>query len=245
MRTGIFSAMLAIALATATSVVAMGLSADDEARIKQLAIEAILENPEVIQEAVAILRQRQEGDRAASAKRVLETRREELERDPNAPVLGNPEGDVTIVEFFDYNCPYCKRVSGDVKRVIETDDEVRLVYREWPILGPGSVFAARAALASRKQDKYEEMHWALMGQEGRVTEQSTIAAAERLGLDVEQLRRDMEDEEIDQHIARSHELTRALGFSGTPSFVIGDQVVPGLIPYRQIQSFVAAARERN
>lgn len=245
MKSGISGAALAIALAVSTNVVASGLSADDEQRVKQLAIEAILENPEVIQEAVAILRQRQEEDRVSGLKRVLESRREDLERDPNAPVLGNPDGDVTIVEFFDYNCPYCKQVAGDVKRIIENDDDVRLVYREWPILGPGSVFAARAALASRKQGKYEEMHWALMEQRGRITEQSTIAVAERLGLDIEQLRRDMESEEIDQHIALSHELTRALGFSGTPSFVIGDQVAPGLIPYRQIQSFVAAVRKRN
>lgn len=245
MKTGIIGAIMAIALATSTNAVATGLSAEDEERVKQLAIEAILENPEVIQEAVAILRQRQEADRLAGVKQVLESRREDLERDPNAPVLGNPKGDVTIVEFFDYNCPYCKQVSGDVKRVIENDEDVRLVYREWPILGPGSVFAARAALASRKQGKYEEMHWALMEQQGRVTEQSTIAVAERLGLDIEQLRRDMEDAEIDQHIARSHELTRALGFSGTPSFVIGDQAAPGLIPYRQIRSLVTAARERN
>ena len=107
-----------------------------------------------------------------------QTQRDILEKDPNAPVLGNPNGDVTIVEFFDYNCPYCRRVKPEIEALIAVDPNVRLVYREWPILSEGSVFAAQAALAARKQGLYEEFHWALMGLKGRADEASVMRAAE-------------------------------------------------------------------
>ena len=165
-----------------------------------------------------------------------------MENDHNAPVLGNPEGDVTVVEFFDYNCPYCRRVKPHIEALLEEDPNVRLVYREWPILGDGSVFAARAALASREQGKYEEFHWALMGMAGRAEEASVIQVAEQVGLDIAQLRRDMEAPEIDAHIAASMELSRALGFNGTPSFVIGDALVPGVIEADQMIRLAEEAR---
>ncbi|TNY46951.1 DsbA family protein, partial [Streptococcus pyogenes] len=126
-----------------------------ESRVKELVLEAIRENPEIVMEAVAILEQRQAQAQELSQAPVLNDQRDLIENDPNAPVLGNLEGDVTVVEFFDYNCPYCRRVKPEVRPLIEDDPNIRLVYREWPILGDGSVFAAKAALAARKQDKYE------------------------------------------------------------------------------------------
>ncbi len=125
-------------------------------------------------------------------------KRQLLERDPNAPVLGNPEGDVTVVEFFDYNCPYCRRAMSEVQGLLDADQDVRLVYREWPILGEGSVFAAKAALAAREQGKYEEFHWALMGMEERAEEASVMRLAEEIGLDVEKLRADMDAPEVQE-----------------------------------------------
>ena len=124
-----------------------------ESRVKELVLEAIRENPEIVMEAVAILEQRQAQAQELSQAQVLNDQRDLIENDPNAPVLGNAEGDVTVVEFFDYNCPYCRRVKPEVRALIEADPNIRLVYREWPILGDGSVFAATAALAARKQDK--------------------------------------------------------------------------------------------
>ena len=121
-----------------------------EDQIKELALKAIMENPQVIMEAVALLQSQEQAVQAEQRDEMLSTNRDLLERDPNAPILGNPEGDVTIVEFFDYNCPYCKRVKPEVQALMASDPNIRLVYREWPILGDGSVFAARAALASRK-----------------------------------------------------------------------------------------------
>ena len=118
-----------------------------EDRVKELVLEAIRENPEIVLEAVQIIEQREQQRQVAAAASVLSDNRDVLENDPNAPVLGNPDGDVTVVEFFDYNCPYCRRVKPEIEALLAEDPNVKLVYREWPILGEGSVFAARAALS--------------------------------------------------------------------------------------------------
>jgi protein-disulfide isomerase len=214
----------------------------DEAEIKQLVLEAIRENPEIVREAIAILQERDAAEEAARAEQTLSQRGDELRDDPNAPVLGNLEGDVTLVEFFDYNCGYCRRVFSNVKSLMAGDDNIRLVMREWPILGEESVFAARAALASRAQGKYAEFHNALMSNNGRATQASVMAIATDLGMDAEQLRADMETPEIDAHIALSHQLAQALGINGTPAFVIGDTLVPGAIELEQMQELVAEER---
>lgn len=213
---------------------------DDD--IKALVLEAIQENPTIIEEAITLLRQRDADAQVAQAQTVLDQGRDLLERDPNAPVLGNPDGDVTVVEFFDYNCPYCKRAVPEVKALLENDPNVRLVYREWPILSEGSLFAAKAALAAREQDRYEDMHWALMDLP-RAEEESVLSAAEKLGLDLDRLRRDMEAPEIIEHFELSNQLTQGLGFSGTPSFVIGDALLPGLVPAADLQKAVDDVRE--
>ncbi|WP_299832073.1 DsbA family protein [uncultured Roseobacter sp.] len=213
-----------------------------EDRVKELVLEAIRENPEIVLEAVQIIEQREQQRQAAAAASVLSDNRDVLENDPNAPVLGNPDGDVTVVEFFDYNCPYCRRVKPEIEALLAEDPNVKLVYREWPILGEGSVFAARAALAAREQGKYEEFHWALMGMQGRAEEASVIRVAEEVGLDIAQLRRDMQAPEIDAHISTSMEMSRDLGFNGTPSFVIGDALVPGVIDADQMIRLTEEAR---
>jgi len=237
--------ILAYLLAAVMSLGAMAASAEDlsEEDVKRLALEAILENPDIVMQAVEILRQRDEQAKAEGAKTVLDQQRDLLERDPNAPVIGNPDGDVTVVEFFDYNCPYCKRAAPIVKGVIAGDGNVRVVYREWPILGEGSVFAARAALAARNQGKYEEFHWALMGLNGRANEASVMKAARALGLDEDKLRADMNAPEVDAHIQVSMDLARGLGFTGTPSFVIGDALAPGLIEQAQMEQLISTVRE--
>ena len=214
----------------------------DENRIKELVLEAIRENPGIVFEAAQLFEEQQQALQAQAAAEVLDTEKATLENDPNAPVLGNPEGDVTVVEFFDYNCPYCRRVKPEMEALLAADPNVRVVYREWPILGEGSVFAARAALASRNQDKYEEFHWAMMQLKQRAEEATIIRVAEDIGLDVAQLRRDMNAPEIEEHIQTSMRLAQSLGFSGTPSFVIGDSLAPGLIQADQMIELVDQAR---
>lgn len=219
---------------------AQTLSEDD---IKELALEAILENPQIIMEAIAILEERRNAAQAVAQAEVLQRQRDFLENDPNAPVLGNADGETVVVEFFDYNCPYCKRAAADVKALLSADRDVRVVYREWPILGEGSVFAARVALAAREQGKYEEMHWALMEMRGRAEEASVLAVARSLDLDMDQLMADMQSEDVNSHLAASQQLAENLGFTGTPSFVIGDALVPGAVPLAEMQNYIAAARE--
>ncbi|MFA8442189.1 DsbA family protein [Yoonia sp.] len=222
--------------------VAQTMSDDD---IKALALEAIRENPQIIMEAIAILEgQRDEAQAAAQAEFLL-GQRSLLENDPNAPSVGNPEGDAVVVEFFDYNCPYCKRAAADVKALLAADSNVRVVYREWPILGEGSVFATRAALAARAQGKYDEMHEGLMEMRGRAEEASVLALARSVGLDVDQLVADMQSDAVNNHIATSEQLAQSLGFTGTPSFVIGDALVPGAVPLSELQGYIAEARSRE
>lgn len=239
--------MKKLLISTAMLIIPFTAVADEltEDRIKELVLEAIRENPGIVFEAAQLFEEQQQANQALVAAQVLASERDALERDPNAPVLGNPDGDVTVVEFFDYNCPYCRRVKPHMEALLAADPNVRVVYREWPILGEGSVFAARAALASRNQGKYDEFHWAMMGLNGRAEEATVIRAAEEIGLNIAQLRRDMNAPEIDEHIQTSMRLSRAIGFSGTPSFVIGDNLAPGLIDADQMISLVNQARANN
>jgi protein-disulfide isomerase len=231
--------------AAALAAFPMGAGADglNEARVKELVLEAIRENPQIVMEAVEILQRQDAEVQSVVQAEVLTTQRAILENDPNAPVLGNPDGDVTVVEFFDYNCSFCRRAMPEVKALLTADPNVRLVYREWPILSDGSVFAARTALASRKQGKYDEFHWALMAIRGPAEETSVLRVAANIGLDIAQLRRDMESVEVSEHIATSMRLAQALGFNGTPSFVIGDDLVPGFVETAILAEFVEKNRD--
>ncbi len=216
--------------------------AREERAIREIVADYLRQNPEIILEAVRLLRERRaqaEGDRR---RRAILRLRDRLERDPNSPVGGNPDGDVTIVEFFDYRCPYCKRVAPTVRELLERDGNIRLVYKEWPILGPDSEFAARAALAARKQGKYLEFHDRIMAQE-RVDETSVLAAARELGLDVERLRADMRSPETERHLAETMELAERLGITGTPAFVVGEELIPGMADRATLEQLVARARE--
>ena len=215
---------------------------DEEKRIKQLVLVTILQKPEILREASSILHKKEQEAKAASIKPVLKKRRDELERNKNAPVLGNPNGDVTVIEFFDYNCVYCKRAAETIKKLINADKNVRLVFREWPILSKSSTFAARAALASRKQGKYENMHWALMKLR-RVNESTVLNVAKNQGLDLDRLRKDMKSSEVEAHIALSMKLARNLGITGTPTFVVGDALKPGIVPLTELRKLVAKARK--
>lgn len=237
------TALLTTLIATTSLITPAAAEELTREEVKKLALEAILENPQIVMDAVAILRQQEEEAAEQAAKATLSDQKQILENDPNAPVLGNVNGDVTVVEFFDYNCPYCKRAKAEVDAMMAEDSNVRLVFREWPILGDGSVAATRAALASRKQGKYEEFHEALMNAKGRLQEDSVMAIAAEIGLDVDQLKADMNAPEVQEHIDTSMRLATALGFSGTPSFVIGEQLAPGLVNKDQLIELVKTVRD--
>ncbi len=216
----------------------------EQGRLEETIHKYLLEHPDVVLEVLNILQTRRESAKVERTRTNIAAHREALVNDPSSPVAGNPEGDVTLVEFFDYQCPYCKRVIGNVMTVIEDDPGLRVVYKEFPILGPASVIAARAALAARKQDpgKYLAFHEALMASRGRLSESAVMAIAAEAGFDVTRLKRDMALPEIQQTIDRNQALAQALGITGTPSFVIGDELVPGAIDLDALRQLIAQAR---
>ena len=237
MRLSILAAVVALTLTTPVS--AQDLS---EADVKKLVLETILENPEIVMQAINILRAKEDQDKEGAQQQAYLDNEELLKNDPNAPVLGNPDGDVPIVEFFEYNCGYCKRAMVAMQAVLKTDKNLRVVYREFPILSEGSIFAARAALASRAQGRYEEFHWALMSAQ-TADETSVMKIAEQIGLDVAKLRVDMDAPEVAEHIQTSRDLANAMQFTGTPSFIIGDEIVGGYIPQDVMEEVIADARK--
>ncbi|MBW4963933.1 DsbA family protein [Sulfitobacter sp. CW3] len=199
----------------------------NEADIKRLALEAILEKPEILIEALSILQERENIALAEAQTDALSELRDDFEK--NAPIFGNLDGSVTLVEFFDYNCGYCRRAAPEVKAVLEASKDVRIIYREFPILGPGSEVAARASLAARNQGKYQQFHEAMMALNGQAVEASVMKIAGDVGLDLEVLKTDMQSELVNEHIAASLRLAEALGITGTPTFVLGDEIIPGVI----------------
>ncbi len=216
----------------------------EQADIEGAIHQYLLEHPAVIIEAVEVLRAREQADKVAGARDQIGLRRESLINDPTSPVAGNPEGDVTVVEFFDYHCGYCKRVLGDMLVLLDDDADVRIVYKEFPILGPQSVTAARIALAAHRQDpaKYMEFHVALMASRARLNEDRALQMAREMGFDVDGLKAAMNSDEVSRVIQTNIELARALGINGTPSFVIGDELIPGAVSLDTLKELIARAR---
>lgn len=203
----------------------------------------LLRNPEVIVEALQKLETRERAAQADEVKRTIALRRDEIFNDPASPVGGNPFGRVTIVEFFDYICPYCRQVAPLLTEAEKANPDLRIVYKEWPILGPGSVFAARAALAAVKQGKYLPFYKAMMQTTGQVNESKALEIAKSIGLDVARLKKDMEDLAIKDAIDRTRKLAMALRITGTPSFVIGDEVVRGAVDAETLKLLIEDARD--
>lgn len=216
--------------------------AAQEEAVRNIVRDYLLANPEVLVEALQTYQERQRLAQQEAARQALASNRELLENDPDAPVMGNPDGDVVVVEFFDYRCPYCIQVADALRREVETDGNIRLVMKEFPILGPDSVTAARMALAANRQGKYEELHWTLMNVAGKVTEDKAWKAAERVGLDLDQLRADMQAPEIDAMLQRNFQLAQQLQVNGTPAFVVGDEVVRGAIEMPHLRYLVRQVR---
>lgn len=169
--------------------------------------------------------------------------RKALERDPNAPILGNPKGDITLTEFFDYNCPFCRVVVKDIHALVLEDKNLRVVFREWPVFGEGSIFATRASLASLKQGKYWQFHDAMMKIKGKADERSVMATATKVGLDLERLRKDMDTDAVYEHIDRSMELADHMGLIGTPTFICGDEGLFGKQSLADLKRLVARGRK--
>jgi protein-disulfide isomerase len=166
-------------------------------------------------------------------------------RDPDIPAAGNPKGDITIVEYFDYQCPYCRKVEPELRQVVQNDGKVRLVQKDWPVLGPVSVVAARMALACKYQDKYLQAHEALIGVNSKLTEPRIREVLAGAGIDVDRAARDLDAnaKAIDAILARNNDQATAFGFNGTPSFIVGKFRVPGVLTMAQFELAIADARK--
>jgi protein-disulfide isomerase len=166
-------------------------------------------------------------------------------RDPEIPAAGNANGDITIVEYFDYQCPYCRKIAPELRQVVQNDGKVRLVLKDWPILGPISVVASRMALASKYQDKYVQAHEALIGLSSKLTEPRLREVLAGAGIDVDRLNRDLAGnaKTIDAILARNDDQGRAFGFKGTPAFIVGKFRVPGALTMEEFGQAIADARK--
>jgi protein-disulfide isomerase len=234
-------AAVVLVCAFAASVPLCSIEAAEYSPSQRQAIEAIihdylLQNPDVLIEALRTAED-------AKGKQVLSDRRQEIFNDPTTPVGGNPHGDVSIVEFFDYRCPYCKQVQPALETLLGQDPKLRFVYKEMPVLGPSSVVAAHAALAARLQGKYEPFHNAMMATKGQISEDVVYRVAGSVGLDVERLKRDMASPEIDQAVKANLALAEALDIRGTPGFIIGDHIIPGAVELDTLKDLIAESRK--
>src|SRR5262245_4608946 len=202
-------------------------SAEQKSAIQAIIKDYLITNPEVFIEVQAALEAKMARDEAERTKKAVAEHAKDIYRAPGAPVAGNPNGDITVVEFFDYNCGYCKRGFGDVAKLIENDKNVRVVFKEFPILREESEQASRVALAAQKQGKYWEVHRELISTKGLVNEAVALKAAEKAGLDLVKLKADMVSPEVKAELDRVKELAKKLAINGTPHFLVGDQSIGG------------------
>jgi protein-disulfide isomerase len=238
------TAVVMLALAPAGKAQDSPSTAQQEERMGEILRTYLLKHPEIIDEAMQALRARQAAEAAAKTAQALQEHRDALLADPMSPVVGDPNGKVTVVEFFDYNCTYCRAAGPMVTELLQKKPDVRFVYKEFPTLAASSRFAAQAALAARHQspELYTAFHDRLMKAKGQLDENAVVQIAREAGVDVDRMRADMEDPAISKSIDGNIELARAIGVTGTPTFIIGDAMLGGLKPLQQIESAIADAR---
>lgn len=211
--------------------------------IGEIVREYLLEHPELILEVIQLLREREQVQAAQQQRQAIVRYRDQLHHDANTPVVGNQHGDVTIVEFFDYQCVFCKEMLSSLQSLLERDRGVRLVLKEYPVLGSASPLASKAALAAREQGLYWEFHRDLMAHRGRLNREVILRIAAQTGLDVARLKRDMEGQSVGSAIERNLQLGRHLKLTGTPSLIIGGQVISGAIGLDRLQQLIDSERQ--
>lgn len=232
-----------------TSFCASSLAAEltpaQKTEVEGIIREYLLKNPEILREVTEALQAKEQVAEEIARKEGLKQNASQVFRHAGDPVLGNPTGDITIVEFMDYNCGWCKRSVDEISGLVAKDQNIRIVIKEFPIFGSGSNYAAKAALAATKQGKYWDLHQSLFKQEGQVTEDVVDAVAAELGLDMAKLKQDMEDPAITETLTLNAELGRQLAINGTPAFIVDETFFPGYVPARSLEEAVSKAREQG
>ena len=243
-----FLTAAALALSVAAPAQALDIASMNETEREAFRAEIrdyLLENPEVIFEAVAVMEARQAEAQAQDDVQLVSDNADGLFNDPDSWVGGNPEGDITLVEFLDYRCGYCRKAFEDVEQLVETDGNIRFIIKEFPILGEQSVTGSRFAIAAKQvagDEAYKAVHDALMTFNGDFTETGLRRMAETLGLDADAIIGQMDSPEVDEVIAANHALGQRMGISGTPSFVMGDQMLRGYVPLEGMRQIAEQIR---
>ncbi|MCC7272682.1 MAG: thioredoxin domain-containing protein [Alphaproteobacteria bacterium] len=222
---------------------AQTLSPQQRGEVEAIIRDYLKRNPEFLIEVLQAAEEKQQAGQLARARDAIAAERKALTESPGDPVGGNPKGDVTLIEFFDYRCPYCKQVKPVVEQVLSQDRNVRVVYKEFPILGRDSVYASRAALAAHRQGKYLAYHHALMAYRGQLTEEAVLTVAKSSGLDVERLKREMQAPSVEAVIAANHQIAEKIGIRGTPAFIVGGELAPGAIDAASLKAMIDKARK--
>jgi protein-disulfide isomerase len=239
-------AAAALLLSPAREAHAQALTGPQRSEVESIIREYLLKNPELIEEVMRELEKRQSAAESAKAQNTIKDNAQILFNSPRQVTLGNPKGDVTMVEFFDYNCGYCKRAMGDMLELMKTDPNLRVVLKEFPVLGEGSVQAAQVAIALNMQDKggkkYLDFHQKLLNTRGGVDKAKAMAAAKDAGADMARLEKDMASPEIKTTLEETFRLAEPLGLNGTPSYVIGENVVIGAVGLSELKGKINAAR---
>jgi len=220
-------------------------SADQRHEIEGIIKSYLVAHPEVLQDAMDALDKQQKQADAAKARETIKNNNATIFNSPHQVVLGNPQGNVTVVEFFDYNCAFCKRALPDMLTLLKTDSNLKFVLKEFPVLGPGSVEAAHVAVAAHMQDptgkKYIEFHQKLLGGRGPADKARALAGAKEVGFDMTRLEKDMDSDEVKTTIDENMKLADALGVSGTPTYVVGDEVVVGAVGLDDLKQKIKAS----
>ena len=245
------SALLASLVAAATLFAAPAsaqtFSDDQRHEIEGIIKDYLLKHPEVLQDVMAALDKKQQEADAEKARSTIKNNNATLFNSPHQVVLGNPQGNLTVVEFFDYNCGYCKRALPDMLTLLKTDPNLRFVLKEFPVLGEGSVEAAHVAVAARMQDptgkKYIEFHQKLLGGRGPADKAHALAVAKEVGFDMARIEKDMTSAEVKTTIDEDMKLADALGVNGTPSYVVGGELVVGAVGLDALKEKIAASRK--
>ena len=237
---------LCASLLSTSAGTAADIGPDQREAIEAVVHDYLLSHPEVLTEALQAARVKAQREFQAKAESEIAARAREIFSDPHAPTGGNPQGNVTVVEFFDNRCPFCKREQPDIQWLLTHNHELRIVYKEFPILGPVSVVASRAALAARGQGKYQAFHDAMLALpagENEITDDTVYKVAASVNLDVARLKRDMASPQIDEMIKTNLDLARALDIHGTPTFIIGDHIITGAVPRSTLELAITDARK--
>ena len=225
---------------------AQSISDAQRSEIEKIIREYLVKHPEVLQDAMAELEKKHAADEVAKHQAAVKDNAETIFNSPRQVVIGNPQGDVTFVEFFDYNCGYCKRAMVDMFDLMKHDPKLKIVLKEFPVLGPGSVDAARVAIAVRMQDKtgkkYIEFHQKILGGRGQADKARALAVAKEIGMDMARIERDISSAEVKATLEESLKLAEKLGLNGTPSYVIGSNVVIGAVGLDKLKESVNTAR---